>query len=122
MHGERALIADHARPRIPARTVPFFAIATYAFIYRRPWIRIPTIVYAAHTCTTLLPILADILLGGDAAGARTKKNVPVLFAAYFPYFLVPLVLLVRMWEDERPFSARRREPPPSRKVTLKKGR
>ena len=41
--------------------LPFFFIGFKAFYERRNWIRIPGVVYGAHTATTLIPILAEIL-------------------------------------------------------------
>lgn len=35
--------------------VPFFVAAVYAWLRKANWIRIPTIIYGAHTATTLVP-------------------------------------------------------------------
>ena len=35
--------------------VPFFLAAIVAWLRRSNWIRIPTIIYGAHTATTLVP-------------------------------------------------------------------
>ena len=37
--------------------LPFFGVAVYAFMRKCDWIRMPAIIYATHTCTTLIPIL-----------------------------------------------------------------
>eukprot|EP00850_Spirogloea_muscicola_P016012 SM000127S26628 [mRNA] locus=s127:139931:146473:+ [translate_table: standard] len=34
--------------------LPFYVAAVYAFLYGRSWIRVPAIVYAAHTATTMV--------------------------------------------------------------------
>ena len=44
----------------------------------------------------------------------------MLFAAYFPYFLIPLILLVRMCADEHPFGGDGTLKP-KRKAAIKKG-
>ena len=35
--------------------LPYFLVALYAWATRGNWIRVPTIVYGAHTATTLVP-------------------------------------------------------------------
>ncbi len=73
--------------------LPFFFIATYAWIYRREWIRIPTIIYGAHTATTLLPVFGSVLYH-DAVGFTTRNRF-LLFAMYSPYFVMPLAMMLR---------------------------
>ncbi|KXZ55009.1 hypothetical protein GPECTOR_3g172 [Gonium pectorale] len=80
--------------------LPFFFVASYAFIKRRNWIRVPSIIYGAHVVTTMIPILTDILFGPDSGPKRHT-----LAAIYVPYLIVPLLLLVRMAVVEQPFGA-----------------
>lgn len=64
------------------------------------WIRTPTILYATHVATTLLPILSHILFyqfpGKPISGPQTSQERWLLFSIYFPYLLVPLLLLLTM--------------------------
>lgn len=81
--------------------LPFFPIAAYAFLKGGcRWIRTPTILYATHVATTLLPILSHILFyqfpGKPIAGPQTSQERWLLFSIYFPYLLVPLLLLLTM--------------------------
>ncbi len=80
--------------------LPFFFIASYAFIKRANWIRTPCIVYGAHVVTTMAPILSDILFGPDSGPKRAA-----LFAIYVPYAIIPFMLLVRMAAVSEPFPA-----------------
>jgi hypothetical protein len=79
--------------------LPFFFFATYALWRRKNWIRIPSIIYGAHTSTTVIPILSEIVF--------SKKNTPqekyLLFGFYFPYFLVPFLLALTMSISANPF-------------------
>ncbi len=80
--------------------LPFFFIASYAFIKRANWIRTPCIVYGAHVATTLVPILSDILFGPDSGPKRVT-----LFFINLPFAIIPLMLLVRMAVVSEPFPA-----------------
>lgn len=71
--------------------VPYFLMAVYAWLTSSNWIRIPTIVYGAHTATTLIPILATIALHADL----TNEQKAMLVAIYIPYLLMPLALIWR---------------------------
>ncbi|EKX36053.1 hypothetical protein GUITHDRAFT_52673, partial [Guillardia theta CCMP2712] len=72
--------------------LPFFFVALYAFRTRANWIRVPSIVYAAHACTQMVPILGSVWF--DEAVPKEKRTV--LSCIYLPYFAIPLWLLVRM--------------------------
>ncbi|XP_007246016.3 sigma intracellular receptor 2 [Astyanax mexicanus] len=81
--------------------LPFFPIATYAFLKGKcRWIRTPTIIYATHVATTLIPILAHILYHNFPTapypGPQTMKERLTLVSVYAPYLLIPLMLLFTM--------------------------
>ncbi|PNH02925.1 Transmembrane protein 97 [Tetrabaena socialis] len=80
--------------------LPFFFVVAYGFIRRANWIRVPCIIYGTHVATTMVPILADILFGPDSGPKRLT-----LFWIYFPYLLVPLLLVLRMALVDKPFAA-----------------
>ncbi|GIL85390.1 hypothetical protein Vretimale_10666 [Volvox reticuliferus] len=78
--------------------LPFFFFATYAFIKRRNWIRMPSILYGTHVATSMVPILVDILLSPSSGPKRVT-----LALIYLPYLIVPLLLVVRMVVTAQPF-------------------
>ncbi|KAJ3299891.1 Transmembrane protein 97 [Borealophlyctis nickersoniae] len=84
----RAILAGEFFFQLPA----FFYLAA-GFWNDRAAIRIPAIVYSAHVCTTMIPILSEIVLGHPEIPAEKRQ---ILLAAYLPYLLVPFCLLVRM--------------------------
>ena len=64
------------------------------------WIRIPAIVYSSHVATTLVAILADILLNDYS---QSSVPAPVTFeerlnlcAVYLPYLVIPVMILLTM--------------------------
>uniref|UniRef100_A0A6J0V4C2 Transmembrane protein 97 n=1 Tax=Pogona vitticeps TaxID=103695 RepID=A0A6J0V4C2_9SAUR len=84
--------------------LPFFPVAAYAFWKgKRKWIRTPAIIYATHVATTLMPILAHILFHDFShakhAGPETLPERLTLLAIYFPYLLIPLLILFSMLLD-----------------------
>ncbi|CAL8372479.1 unnamed protein product [Gadus morhua 'NCC'] len=81
--------------------MPFFPVAAYAFFKGGcKWIRTPAIIYSTHVATTLVPILAHVLLFPfplkPNAGPQTSKERLTLVSIYAPYLLVPLMLLFTM--------------------------
>jgi hypothetical protein len=78
---------------------PFYAVALYAFVRGREWIRLPSVMWAAVMLTNVTIILSEEIWGTFA----TPRLGMVLFANA-AWILIPLALIVRMWR-ERPFSA-----------------
>jgi len=87
---------------------PFFFYAIRGLLARDDRIRVPCVAYAGHVCTTMVPILAELVWGGHAATASQRA---LLVAVYLPYLVVPLGLLAFMASAAAPFhrdrSARR---------------
>lgn len=82
--------------------LPFFFVASYAFIFKYNWIRIPSIAYGAHVATTVVPILTSIL-----SSPNTSINEKaVLFSFYFPYLFIPSILAIYMMRNEDPFNSK----------------
>lgn len=68
-------------------------------IKKAKWIRIPTIVYAAHVSTTVIPIIAHVAFtdfSKAAFGPKTDKERYTLIAIYIPYLIMPVMLLFYM--------------------------
>ena len=67
---------------------------------RRNWIRIPGIAYGAHTATTLVPILAEILTHDEFPSEAARWQ---LFLIYLPYLVIPAMIAVALSLEEKPF-------------------
>jgi hypothetical protein len=80
---------------------PFYVVATYAYLWGRAWIRIPSIIYAAVMLTNV-----TIILGEEAAGPHRSPYLPVVLLANAAWVLVPLYILYRMVPHAQPFGER----------------
>jgi hypothetical protein len=80
--------------------MPFFFAATYGLLFRKNWIRIPSILYGSHVATTVLPILVETLLGNK----NSTQEKLTLFGFYAPYLFIPLLLALYMSFNSTPFS------------------
>ena len=78
---------------------PFYAVAIYAFVKGKDWIRLPTIIWGSVLMTVVFVICFEEMVGAHA----TPHPAMVLFANA-PWFLVPLMLIIRMVRSEHPFS------------------
>ena len=83
--------------------LPFFFIGFKAFYERQNWIRIPGVVYGAHTATTLVPILAEILHSDSFPDEAARWK---LFFIYLPYLIVPASMAYVLGVDDKPFGAK----------------
>lgn len=84
--------------------LPFFFVAVYGLWYRENWIRIPSIIYGAHVATTVWAIIADLLLSDKNS---TQEKI-TLFGFYFPYFLIPALLMLYMAINPEPFPKKKK--------------
>merc|ERR1740137_142980 len=97
---------------------PFFFVATYAFWKGGcRWIRLPAALYGSHVATTLVAILYHFAVydfkssphagpltsskpGDDTIythpGPETTSERLRLAAVYLPYFIIPVLLVLRM--------------------------
>jgi hypothetical protein len=82
---------------------PFYAVALYAFIRGREWIRIPAIVWGSVLMTIVIIIMSEELFG-----PHKTDNVPIMVLANASWFLVPVATVVRMGIDPHPFTAKER--------------
>ena len=80
--------------------LPFFFIAAHAHAYGKTWIRKPTIVYGLFVSSTMVCILSELLMNGASNHPRY-----LLSAFYFPYFIVPFAMAMRMLMTAHPFEA-----------------
>jgi hypothetical protein len=77
---------------------PYYAVALYAFIKGRRFIRLPSVVWASVMLTNVTIILFEEMIGPHATPARAM----VLFANA-PWLLFPLLMLWRMGRSDEPF-------------------
>ncbi|XP_061162597.1 sigma intracellular receptor 2-like [Saccostrea echinata] len=80
---------------------PFFFIATYALwkgVQKCQWVRVPFIVYSTHVATTTVAIcyhiLMEIFKHPKYPGPETLRERLFLLAIYFPYLIIPILLLL----------------------------
>jgi hypothetical protein len=70
--------------------LPVFLPLAWGILRQAAWVRIPSIVYGTHVATTLIPMLAEFYFAGP-------QPQWLALAIYFPYFILPLLLVLRMW-------------------------
>lgn len=78
---------------------PFYAVALWAFVKGRDFIRVPSLLWAATMMTNVVVILFEELLGRHAT-----PRPGVVVAANLPWLLVPPLVIWRMAGRDRPFS------------------
>ncbi|CAM9499083.1 unnamed protein product [Chrysoparadoxa australica] len=82
--------------------VPYHICASYALLKGEPsfnWIRIPTIMWGAHTATTLIPILGELIYSDKA----TESTRWILVSLYTPYMVIPAYFMMVLAMDPHPF-------------------
>ena len=79
--------------------LPFFFAVSYGLIYKRNWIRIPSIVYGSHVSTTLFPILLEVAMSSK----MTFDEKVLLMSVYSPYLIIPATLTLYMCFVPEPF-------------------
>jgi hypothetical protein len=78
---------------------PFYAVAIFAYIKGKEWIRIPSIIYSSVMLTNV-----TIILGDEYAGVHAAPNFLVVFLENLPWLLFPLYIIYRMWRATYPFT------------------
>jgi hypothetical protein len=77
---------------------PFYAIAIYAFLRGREWIRIPAIFYSGMMFADVF-----IILGEEIASPHASPHLAIVTAVNLPWLLIPILLTSRLWK-EHPFT------------------
>jgi len=85
--------------------MPFFFVAAYGLLFRKNWIRIPSIAYGMHVATTVWGILAEFIFSKSI----TDQEKLTLFAFYVPYLIIPLLLALYMCFTEVPFPGKKQK-------------
>lgn len=87
---------------------PFYAVAIYAYIKGRDWIRLPSIIWASVMMTNVTIIMSEEIFGPHAT-----PHLLIVALLNLPWFAVPIAVISRMYLSEHPFSARANEAHPS---------
>ncbi len=77
---------------------PFYAVAIYAFVRGREWIRVPVIFYAGMMFADVF-----IIMGEEIAGPHATPHLGIVALLNLPWLLMPILLTARMWKDH-PFT------------------
>jgi EXPERA (EXPanded EBP superfamily) len=77
---------------------PFYAVAIYAFIKGKQWIRIPSIIYATMMATGVFFILTE-----EAFGEFHTSHLAIVTLANSSWVIFPVIILLRMGLAQHPF-------------------
>lgn len=77
---------------------PFYAVAIYAFVRGRNWVRVPSIVWAS----CMLTVVA-VIMGEETFGPHRSPQLGVVWLANAGWIVLPLLVLLRMGRSEKPF-------------------
>ncbi|HLW00270.1 MAG TPA: emopamil-binding family protein [Ktedonobacterales bacterium] len=78
---------------------PFYAVAIYAYLKAKDWIRIPSIIWASVMMTNVIIILSEEIYGPHAS-----PHLPLVLLANLPWLLLPIAVIARMFRHEFPFT------------------
>lgn len=79
---------------------PFYAVALYAYVKGKEWIRIPTIIWGSVLITNVIIILFE-----EVAGAHASDTLGIVLFANASWLLFPALAIARMWwGGEHPFT------------------
>lgn len=78
---------------------PFYVFAIYAFVRGRAWIKPWALVW----CGTMMANVAIILLE-ERSGMYATPRWGIVLGANVPWFLLPIVVAVRLGRDPHPFT------------------
>ena len=77
---------------------PFYALAIYAFVKGKEWIRIPAIFYSG-----MMFMGVSVILGEEIAGLHATSHLPLVVGLNLPWLLLPIFLTLRL-RKEHPFT------------------
>ena len=78
---------------------PFYAVATYAFLKAKDWIRLPSVIWASVMMTNVTIILSE-----EAYGPNAAPHFGIVFLANLAWLVFPIALIARMARREHPFT------------------
>ena len=77
---------------------PFYAVAIYAFVKGKNWIRFGCIVWASVMLTNVTIILFD-----ETVGQYASPELGRVLLANAAWVIFPVIILYRMWKNPLPF-------------------
>jgi len=77
---------------------PFYALAIYAFVKGKDWIRIPAFFYSG-----MMFMGVSVILGEEIAGPYATSHLPLVVGLNLPWLLIPIFLTIRL-RKEHPFA------------------
>ena len=78
---------------------PFYAVAIYAFVRGREWIRVPAVFWGGMMTTDVLVILAE-----ERFGIYQTPHFAMVLALNLPWLILPLVVTSHMTRHAHPFT------------------
>ena len=78
---------------------PFYAVAIYAFLRAKDWIRTPALVWSG-----MMLMGVTVILFEERAGPYATPQFGMVLAANLPWLLLPLAVIARMARSEHPFT------------------
>jgi hypothetical protein len=78
---------------------PYYAVAIYAFVKGKNWIRFGTIVWASVMLTNVTIILFE-----ETLGVHKSPELARVYLANAGWIIFPVLILYRMWKYPQPFS------------------
>ena len=78
---------------------PFYLFGIFAFLKKRNWIKIPSIIYSSVMLTNVV-----IILGEEIYGPYASPQLLVVLLVNLPWLLIPLLIIYRMSRTEKPFT------------------
>lgn len=84
--------------------LPFFFVGAYAFALGKRWIKVPAVIYGIFVASGTF-----LMLGEFAMSPEEDVSRGLLVAFYFPYFILPLAIALRMLLVDDPFATRRKK-------------
>ena len=79
---------------------PFYAVAIYAFVRGKEWIRIPAVFFSGLMFADVF-----IILGEEIAGPHASPQLAAVLALNLPWLIIPILLTIRLW-NPAPFTAK----------------
>ena len=77
---------------------PFYLFGIYAFLKKRNWIKIPSIIYSSVMLTNVV-----IILGEEIYGPYASPQLPVVLLVNLPWLIIPIIIIYRISRGERTF-------------------
>jgi hypothetical protein len=78
---------------------PFYAVAIYAFIKGKNWIRFGSIIWASVMLTNVTIILFE-----ETVGQYASPELGRVYLANAAWLIFPILVLYRMWKSPQPFT------------------